>query len=154
MSDAIQPIRQLLSATLSSAQALRSLLDQEREQLAGGRTDMLQELLERKLELLQQLEQQELQRQQLLQQAGREPGKAAMAELAAADAELGRLWPALLEELHALQVLNEANGGVIRKQMGRIEQSLSVLTGRNRGDLYDTHGSRSGGERGREIDRA
>lgn len=155
MHPAANQVRELVGATLSAAGELRALLDEERAQLAGGHAEALQELIERKVELLQQLERQERQRQQLLAQAGLAPGAEGMKRLAGADAELGRQWEQLLGQLRELQVLNEANGGIIRKQMGRVEQSLGVLTGHcAAGNVYDGRGAHAGGSRGREIDRA
>lgn len=115
------------------------------------------ELLQRKVSLLQQVEALDLGRQALLREAAMENTADGMQALlaGAGDDEAAAQWTRLLERLRHCQMLNEANGSVIRQQISRGQDLLAAL----RGDLpterpdYEADGGRSL-RGGRELGRA
>ncbi|WP_193222222.1 flagella synthesis protein FlgN [Alkalilimnicola sp. S0819] len=146
----------LLTQTLAACEELTVVLGDEQRSIADADGDALPALIQRKLELLQQLESLEQDRRRLLgHEAAANEGamQAFIAGCARGDA-LEAQWQALLGQLRQLQAVNEASGALINRGLHQTEASLSVLTGRDRQNTYESGGQRPGYGPGRELSRA
>ncbi|MCC5810670.1 MAG: flagellar protein FlgN [Ectothiorhodospiraceae bacterium] len=151
--------QELIQALTAKVGALKQLLLDEQKTVAQRTDSNLQPLLATKANLLQDIETLEHQRRQALADAGLEDGKAGMQawlEMQTDAEQLAVDWAALLGQLRECQMINEANGNVIRQSLEHNEQLLHILRGTNADDdpAYGPQGQRPPGATGRDLGKA
>lgn len=102
---------------LATAQ-LATVLEVERDALAGADATVLDRIGERKQILMQQLEQLDVERAQLAHNAP----MASAVEPA---------WQKVMQTLQACRDLNQRNGVLVTQRLGQVRRALAVLTGRH-----------------------
>ena len=150
--------RQLITATLDPLTVLNTVLREETELLAKRRTEELDALLARKMQLLQEVEQADRGRNEWLQRQGYGPDRAELRRFLRdhdTDGSLQRHWDAMIAALRECQTLNEANGSVARQGLAGVHRSLAILRGDDTAaSQYSANGLTETTPRGREISQA
>lgn len=138
----------LLSQDLENAQALEELLLEERTLLERRELSALNELLERKANVLVEIERNEESRRRQLQEAGfsadRE-GLQAWCEQEQAAQQLEQL----RERLRSCNELTSINGAIVHRSRSSTRQVLEILRGRTLlPGLYDREGNTDAAHQG------
>lgn len=123
---------ELISALADKVAALKRLLLEEQQAVAEKREAELQPLLAEKTRLLQDVGALEEQRRQALGDAGWGDDKAGMQEWLQSQPDGRNLlagWTSLLADLRECQLINEANGSIVRQSLEQNEQLLHILRG-------------------------
>lgn len=101
-----------------AATELVTVLEAERDALAGADATALDAIGARKQSLMQQLEQLDVERLQLTQNA---PFAGAVEPV----------WQQVVKALQTCRDLNQRNGVLVGQRLGQVRRALAVLTGRN-----------------------
>ncbi|MES9964960.1 MAG: flagellar protein FlgN [Candidatus Sedimenticola sp. 20ELBAFRAG] len=147
--DQQQPLANLLSAELATANQLKSLLEQEYETLRSGNPDQIMAVAQEKESVLQRMRQHDRDRQRFIGRISIATGKesvSAVLESLPEGSPAQKLWHELQEVASALHQQNTINGGMVALGQRHTRQALDILSGKKHdGDTYGPGGEQRGG---------
>ncbi len=154
----LERLRLCVEACAARADQVAAVLEEEGRMLRAGDLDQLEPLLRRKSEYLADLEAAETDWRTAYAETGLPEGRNGVRLLLrSADEELRAAWDQLEERISAVQLLNEANGRLIHRNLAYRRRLMEILAQGGEEDApvtYGTDGNRSPAARSRNITRA
>lgn len=137
-----------VQASLHGLQSLQSLLQHEQAALTGKDPEVLQQIVQKKVDLLKQLEPSVKARDRLQRAAGLTAGLdggSRIVETLAHDA-LRDEWAAMVQAARTVADLNDRNAQLVQQGQRATRAALGILTGRQtQDDTYSTLRRKGGG---------
>lgn len=143
MNQFAEELKHLLKQDIVDLEALKALLEQEKNTLTTRNIEKINQLAKDKSLTVSQLEQRAKAKARILAQSGLgiRPGQVESKLLTLEDAELMALWKDSRDRLANCQQQNAVNGSIINQSRQRVNKLMMIIRGQNKTQhLYGQQG--------------